>query len=104
MKVITTLWEPDPTTFSVTYPIEEILRRADLKATVWDRDFPLVRTGGGFFQTVVGRLQKFMGWKQSGIKKVKVYYHPHYYVRNAHTIRLLDPIHTEWVLKYEGAN
>ena len=95
------LWRPDPTTFSVTYPIEEILRRADLKVTIWDRDFPIARTGGGFFNTVVGRLQTIMAWKKAGIKEVRVYYHPYYYIRNSHTIRLLDPIHTEWVKKYE---
>jgi len=95
------LWSADPNNFSVTYPIEEILRRAKLKTTIWDRDFPISNVGGGFFSEIVTRYTKALNWKKQGASKVKVFYSPTYFMRNyPHSIQLLDPLHTTQVVSY----
>jgi len=96
------LWKPDIKQFSVTYPIHEILRRATLKVKVYDRDIPIAYDSFGMFPRLVQRLRKLMRLKDTGIKFVKVFYEPSYFIRNYYTIRLLDPLHTTLVVKYLG--
>lgn len=96
-------WKPNAAEFSVTYPISELLRRANVKVTVWDRDFPMVGVvdNGGFFPKIINRLLLFKKWNKAGVKHVKVFYQPFYFLRNINSIALLDPVHTRWVVKYQ---
>jgi len=92
----------DPSDFSVTYSIQEILRRATKKLKIHDRGIPLTSDVFGRFPTLVGRLRRFGKWNRDGVSHVKVFYDPNYYHRNAHTVHLMDPIHIYAVLKYAG--
>jgi hypothetical protein len=103
MITFDSLWEADNKNYSVTYPIEELLRRAKLKVTIWDRDFPIVVTGKGLFQSMVKKLIKFKQWKRQGVKTVVVYYQPHYFLRNSKTVRLMDPLHSNNIITYEAS-
>lgn len=93
-------WKKDDKDFSVTYPITEIMRRANKKLQMQDRNIPMTSDSWGMFPTLVGRFRKFSNWNTKGVKLVKVFYDPNYYIRNRQTVELMDPLHTYHVAKY----
>ncbi len=87
--------------FWIEYSIEELLRRATRKITLYDRSLPSITSGGfGAFPELVKRWRRLTKWKNSGIAGARVYYTEDYYVRNAHTPHIMDPLHTFSVLRY----
>ena len=95
-------WVADDNDLSVTYPIAEILRRANLKLKIHDRNIPMTSDVWGMFPSLIGRFRKFNRWDRAGVSIVKVFYEPAYYARNRHTIQLMDPLHLYHVVKYAG--
>jgi hypothetical protein len=93
-------WVANDNDLSVTYPMKEILRRANLKIKIHDRNIPMTSDVWGMFPSLIGRFRKFSKWGREGVKSVKVFYEPSYYVRNKHTVRLMDPLHLYHVTKY----
>lgn len=101
--MITIKWITNDADFSVTYPIKEITRRAKLKFKIHDRNIPMTSDmWGGMMPNLVGRWRRFNNWKQNGVSMVKVFYEPQYFIRNRHTVELMDPLHMYHVLKYAG--
>jgi len=96
------LWQENFNDLSVTYPINEIIRRATKKLKIHDRGIPFTSDVFGMFPVLIGRLRRFRRWETDGVSQVKVFYEPKYFHRNAHTVHLMDPVHTFWVLKYAG--
>lgn len=96
------LGQPDFREFSVTYPIDEVVRRATKKLKIHDRGIPFTSDVFGMFPVLIGRLRRFRRWETEGVSRVKVFYEPNYFHRNSHTVYLMDPIHTYAVLKYAG--
>ena len=96
------LWQENFNDFSVTYPIGEIVRRATKKLKIHDRGIPFTSDVFGMFPVLIGRLRRFRHWETEGVSQVKVFYEPNYFHRNAHTVHLMDPVHTYAVLKYAG--
>lgn len=96
------LWKEDSSDYSVTYPIKEILRRANLKFKIHDRSIPMMSDTWGMFPQLAHRLLKFKRWKKDGIRQVKVLYDPGYFIRNRGTVHLIDPLHTYNVVDYLG--
>jgi len=94
------LWQENDTELSVTYPITEILRRATLKLKIHDRNIPMTSDVWGMFPDLIGRFRRFGAWNQEGVQFVKVFYKPDYYLRNKHTVRLMDPLHLYHVTRY----
>ena len=96
-------WIPNDTEFSVTYPMVEILRRANLKLKIHDRNIPMTSDmWGGMMPNLVGRWRKFNNWHRNGVESVKVFYEPQYFMRNRHTVEIMDPLHMYHVAKYAG--
>ena len=88
---------------SVTYPISEIIRRANLKIKIHDRDIPMTSDmWGGMMPNLVDRWRKFNNWQQNGVHHIKVFYDPTYFYQTHHTVELMDPLHMFYVLKYAG--
>ena len=96
------LWQEDSRDHSVTYPIKEILRRAELKVKLHDRSIPMTSDSWGMFPQLVKRLIKFKNWNKQGVRQVKVVYEPSYYIRNSNSVRIMDPLHTHNVIDYIG--
>jgi hypothetical protein len=89
--------------FSITYPMREIIRRANLKLKLHDRNIPMGSDmWGGMMPNLVGRWRKFNNWSKNGVRGVKVFYEPQYFIRNRHTVELMDPLHMFHVAKYAG--
>jgi hypothetical protein len=96
------LWKPNDAEFAVTYPLKEMMRRAQLKIKIHDRNIPMTSDTWGMFPDLVHRYTRLLSWRDQGVKEVIVFYNPEYYVRNRQTVELMDPLHMRWVLKYNG--
>lgn len=97
------LWKPIDSEFAVIYPISEIVRRANLKVKIHDRNIPMTSDmWGGMMPNLVGRWRRFNKWQKADVVGVKVFYQPDYYIRNKHTISIMDPLHMYNVVKYAG--
>lgn len=95
-------WVANDADLSVTYPISEILRRVNLKIKIHDRNIPMTSDVWGMFPSLVGRFRRFSNWNKQGVTSVKVFYEPSYYMKNRHTIHLMDPLHLYHVIRYAG--
>lgn len=98
------LWETDVKSQSVSYSLDELLRRANLKLKVNDREVLMGSDVWGKMPLLVKRINAFNKLKQKGISKVKVYYDQAYFSRYWSNPQLLDPLHLENVLQYEASN
>lgn len=98
------LWDTDVKTQSVSYSLDELLRRATLKLKVNDREILMGSDVWGKFPLLVKRINAFNKLKQKGVLSVKVYYAPAYFSRYWNNPQLLDPLHLENVLQYEASS
>lgn len=97
------LWVPNDQDMSVTYPIDEIMRRATLKIKIQDRNIPMTSDlWGGGMSELVGRYRRFGNWHRNGVSHVKVFYVPDYYIGNRYTLELMDPLSLTYVTNYAG--
>jgi hypothetical protein len=94
--------KPNLDTFSILYPMSEILYKAKYKVKLHDRGIPMTSDAWGHFPEMVGRLRKLLRWESDGIKEVEVFYEPAYFVGNAQRLEALDPVHTFNVKKYKA--
>jgi hypothetical protein len=55
---------------------------------------------GGMMPNLVNRWRRFNRWSKDGVISVKVFYEPHYFIKNRHFAELMDPLHMYYVAKY----
>jgi len=95
--------EPNLADFSVTYSIDELLRRGNFKIKSGDREIIMGSDlWGGRYPDLVRRYLKFQKLKEAGVTKVKVYYNSNYFFAFRNNAQLLDPFHMDGVLHYEA--